>query len=342
LLVLLAALAFPPTLPWLATLEKTTFSAVVLAGCFAAALALERAPSSGWRTVALRALLVVLALAGTLARPNGALLFLPLAAFAGWRWRRHGAGRMAAWGGVALFAAVALAAPPLARVAGLVAPSHPEQPLFDFDLFNLSLRTGEDLLPSGVLLEPMPRLVARLSEEPWASLQLGSLSILPILPGIAYQLDGTAVAPLRRAWIEAILHHPAAYLRFRWAYVGAFNCVDFAKPCPFGWHWQNGGIDPNPFGLRADPVRPVFDLWRALADTWVFRPGVLAGLVATALALALWRRRPASAAVAAALLLVHAGNLLLTTSPDPRLSEPLGLLLPLLAVDVLAPLRRPL
>jgi hypothetical protein len=289
--------------------------------------------------VALCALLVALALAGTWARPNGGLLFLPLAAFAGWRWRRAGARRLAAWGGVALFALVAVGAPPLARVAGLVEPSHPEQPLFDFDLFNLSLRTGEDLMPPGVLLEPLPRVVARLTEEPWTSLQLGSLSILPILPGIDYQLGGPEVAALRQAWIEAILRHPAAYLRFRWAYVGAFNCVDFSKPCPFGWHWQNGGVDPNPFGILPQPVRPVFQLWRALADTWVFRPVVLAGLVVAALVLALRRRRPASAAIAAALLLVHAGNFLLTTSPDPRLAEPLGLLLPLLAVDVLAPRR---
>jgi hypothetical protein len=336
LLVLLAALAFPPTLPFLATIEKTSFMAVALAGCFAVALALERAPT-GRRTMALRAALVVLALAGTWARPNGALLFLPLAVLAGWRWRLAGAPRLVTWGGVVLFVAVAVSMPPLARVAGLVAPSHPEQPFFDMDLFNLTLRTGEDLMPPGLLMEPMPRAVARLTEAPWTSLGLGSMSILPLYGSLTFQPDGAPMQTLRQAWVRAVLRHPLAYLRYRWAFAGVFNCVDLAQPCPFCWHWQSGGVDPNPFGIRAHPVQPVFDLWRGLADTWVFRPIVLVGLVLAVLALALLRRRTTAAAFAAATLLVHAGNLVLTASPDPRLCAPLVLLLPLLAVDTLTP-----
>jgi hypothetical protein len=322
-----AVLALPPLLPWLASVEKTSFAGVMLAGCFAALLAAERDR---------RALLLLapLTLCGWLARPNGAVLFLPLAVFAGLRF----GGRARA--GAVLVVALALAAPPLGRDAGLVAPAHPEQATMDLDLFNLSLRAGKDLFPPGVLAESLESAEARLSVPPWNSLGLGSFSILPLEQSLVFQPDGPDMAALCRAWVDAILSHPADWLRYRLAFARAFTCVDFSAPCPFGWHWNNGGIDPNPFGLAPSPNATVFAFWLGLLDNWTFRPGVLAGLVVLVLVLALPRRRPASAAVAAALLLLFASNLVLAPGPTPRHSVPLGLLLPLLAVDVIMPTGR--
>jgi hypothetical protein len=89
--------------------------------------------------------------------------------------------------------------------------THPEQPVYQYDLVGLSLRTGEMLVPASSL-RPGTNL-AKLREH-WSEGEGYGLFFTPDAP-VKWAVPPAQVAELRRAWIDAIKDHPIQYLEHR-------------------------------------------------------------------------------------------------------------------------------
>lgn len=331
LAVLSLILALPPTLTWLATLEKTTMTACLLCACFAVATALETARHGKW----LFHVLLALALIGVFTRPNGILFFAPVVAYTAWRQSRV-QGRWWTAAVVTAFLITAIGLPMMASSLGAVERHHPEQEFFALDLMNLSMAAGRDLLPEGALTVPLEAAVAVMLEQPFppfgGRFSVMSLRLNGMLP---YVSDDTAVRSLRLAWINALETSSWDYARYRLALFWEFNCFDFGTVCYDSWHWYTGGIDlPNRFGLESHAVPSVFKFYRGLAGSVFYRPYAHALATLTLLVLALRLRKPLVAAFAAILLVNYLSYLLILPGISARMAIPLGLMIPVLTIGL--------
>lgn len=334
LAVLLLVLIVPPALPWLATVEKTSFMAAVLAACFLCSLRLEFARAPG------RLLLAMLALAaiGTWCRPNGIIMFLPLAVYSAAQASRHGLRKIPACAYVAVFLLLGLGAPALAVQLGAVVPTYPQQATMDLDLLNLSARTGQDLLPPDVLFVPSAK--APLAKV-WEMMAPDPFLLAPVNTSLRRITDRAGMHELQSAWLGAIRAHPRTYLHYRLDLYRTYLCFDLSVVCPDSWHWYTGGIDANPFGLASRNYPPAFAFYKALAGSVFFHPFFgLASVFLVLLGAVALRHGPVSV-YAAVLLLYDLSNALLIPGISARMAIPLGLMLPVLIAGLYAPGARP-
>ncbi|HTZ72090.1 MAG TPA: hypothetical protein VMB71_15650 [Acetobacteraceae bacterium] len=331
--VLAAVLAVPPTLTWLAAVEKTTIASCLLCACFGLAVAMERADAA--RKIHF-GLMLLAALAGAWTRPNGILLFAPIVIYATarawWPSRRWMAGAI-----VAAYVVLWAAVPAIATSAGLIVPTHPEQATMALDLLNISFEKNKDLLPPGVLTAPLSVVEPGMLAQPLPPYD-GRFSTLALRRAHMLNFDGDPAhaAALHAAWLRTILHYPLAYLRFRLAMFRAFNCFDSRIVCYDSWHWYTGGVDtPNSAGIVSHHVAVLFNLYKSLAGTIFYRPYFHAALMLGLLAIALWRRQHLIAVTAATLLLYYASGLILLPGISVRMIVPLGLMEPPLVIALI-------
>lgn len=122
----------------------------------------------------------------------------------------------------------------------------PQQATFQFDLAALSARTGELLLPRSSL-QPSATLEDVISHLTLKEGGGNALFFEPDSP-LVFMIDDPAVQDeLARAWREAILDHPIAYLRHRLAFTSAL--LGLSAPYPHGALIDDGSR-PESFGMR--------------------------------------------------------------------------------------------
>lgn len=335
LAILVVVLLAPPTMPWIATAEKTSFMSAILCACFFCSLRLE---ASSKRPVLLGSILLLAAI-GIWCRPNAIIIFLPVVCFAAWQAHRSGLPTLICVSLVGAFLLLGLGAPAVAVQAGAVVHTYPQQATMDLDLLNLSIRTGRDLVPPGILAAPFESLTAAMAPDPYL---LG-----PLDTSLRRITTGEEMRQLQAAWLSAIAHHPWTYLHYRYDLYREYLCFDLSTVCLGSWHWYTGGIDANPFGLASHKVGAVFASYKALAGSAPFHPffDVLAVLIVLVGAAAM--RHRVVAIYAAVLLVFDLSNALLIPGVTARMVVPLGLMLPFLLAGLYAdpakgPLRIPL
>lgn len=317
-LVVLVLLA-PPTTPWIATIEKTTFMSAVLCACFVCSLRLE--VGALHRRLLLGSILAGSAI-GTWCRPNAVIIFLPIVGYTAWQARRSGSSRAVAASLIAAFLLLGLGAPALAVHFGAVVRTYPQQATMDLDLLNLSIRTGQQLIPSDILPAPLENLKAAMAPDPFL---LG-----PLDTSLRRITDGPDMQQLQSAWISAILHHPLTYLHYRFDLYREYQCLDLSTICLGSWHWYTGGIDTNPFGLASRKLGVAFGFYKSLAGSVVFHPFFYVFAVLAVLVGAVAVRNRVVGVYGAVLLLFDLSNALLIPGVTARMVVPLGLMLPFL------------
>lgn len=117
----------------------------------------------------------------------------------------------------------------------------PEQTLFVHDLAHMSVRDDENLVPREVLQDRSMRTLNERYDPDFFMYALGYVSDAPV----SFPLSPTADRSLRRAWREAILDRPFAYLDTRvdvW-----LRQLTIGRPAVWAYHPI---IDPNPYGYR--------------------------------------------------------------------------------------------
>lgn len=325
LAIVIVVLLVPPTMPWIATVEKTTFMSAVLGACFVCSLRLDMGAP---RRHLLLGSMLALSVIGTWCRPNAIIIFLPIVAYTAWQARGSGSSKPVAASLIAAFLLLGLGAPALAADLGAVVRTYPQQATMDLDLLNLSIRTGKLLVPPGILAAPFDNLKAAMAPDPFL---LG-----PLDTSLRRITHGHDMQQLQSAWLSAILHHPLTYLHYRFDLYKEYQCFDFSTICLGSWHWYTGGIDTNPFGLVSRKLHPVFTFYKALAGSVVFHPffhvfAVLAVLIGAAAA-----RHRVVGVYAAVLLLFDLSNALLIPGVTVRMVVPLGLMLPFLIAGLYA------
>jgi hypothetical protein len=149
-----------------------------------------------------------------------------------------------------------------------------------------------------------------------------------------FMLTDAERAQLRHAWIDAVAHHPVAWLRHKAA---VFRHVIGATPDPLWdptYFAQMKGVTVAP-GILADiyggPVPELTpaqaglsNIFSRLADTFIFRPWIYLVLNAVLVVWALWHRDEDDAVlglIAASGLAHEAGLFLLAPSADYRYSH---------------------
>lgn len=323
--VLALVLLVPPTMPWLAAAEKTTFMAATLAACFACSLYLETA-GARHRGLLLGGVLVTAAV-GTWCRPNAIIMFLPIVLYTAWRAYRMGSPRLAPALLVA-FLAAGLGGPVAAVRAGIVVRTWPQQATMDLDLLNLSVRTGKLLIPPSILAAPYDDVKAALAIDPHVLWRLDtSLRRITTAPDMRM---------LQAAWLSAIRQYPLVYLRERAGMYRQYLCFDLSIVCYDSWHWYTGGIDANPFGLASRKFEPAFRFYKALAGSVVFHPFFHVLATAAVLAAAVALRRRVVGIYAAVLLAYDLAGVFIIPAATARMVVPLGLMLPLLIAGLYA------
>ncbi len=168
--------------------------------------------------------------------------------------------------------------------------------LAQFDLAGVSLQTRQMLLPASLLGPGLDLDELRAAFRPWSNLSLfttrhGMRS--PFEP----PLNASELAALRTAWLDAIVHHPRAWLSHRWQVTRALLGTH-AREWPAALiyvdaetaYGDNPPVAANSGGLH----RAVMRAADALRDTPALAawPYLLGGLCAAALA---WPRRHALA-----------------------------------------------
>lgn len=334
LAILAVVLVAPPTMPWIATVEKTSFMSALLGAAFVGSLRLDRGPDLGTtRAAALLGSILLLAVLGTWCRPNAVIIFLPIALFVAWQARRAGCSMLVAAGCLGGFVLLALGAAAIAVRLGAVVRTYPQQATMDLDLVNLSIATGRDLLPPGILAAPFADVKAAMAIDPFVLWRIDT--------SLRRITDAAAMQHLQAAWLAAIRHYPLAYAHYRFALYRQYLCFDLSTICYGSWHWYTGGIDANPFGLVSRKLPGVFGFYKAVSGSIAFHPffhlfGVLAALIG-----ALVVRQRVVACYAAVLLLFDLSNALLIPGVTARMAVPLGLMLPFLLAGLYAdPARR--
>jgi hypothetical protein len=324
--VLALVLLVPPTMPWLAAAEKTTFMAATLAACFACSLYLEA--GARYRALLLAGVLAT-AVVGTWCRPNAIIIFLPVVLLTAWQaWRMRGS-RLVPALLVAGFLLAGLGGPSAAVRTGLVVRTWPQQATMDLDLLSLSVRTGRLLIPPSILAAPYDSVKAALAIDPHVLWRLDT-SLRRITTADDMQM-------LQSAWLSAIRQYPLVYLRERAGLYRQYLCFDLSIVCYDSWHWYTGGIDVNPFGLTSHKRELPFRFYKALAGSVVFHPFFHVLAVAAVLAAAMALRRRVVGVYAAVLLAYDfAGAFIIPSSPT-RMVVPLGLMLPLLIAALYIP-----
>jgi hypothetical protein len=334
LAIVILVLLVPPTMPWIATVEKTTFMSAVLCTCFVCSLRLDM--GARHRGLLLSSILAM-TLIGTWCRPNAIIIFLPIVAYTAWQARRSGSSKLVGASLVAAFLLLGLGLPALAVHLGAVVRTYPQQATMDLDLLNLSIRTGQPLVPPGILAAPFESLKAAMAPDPFL---LG-----PLDTSLTRITDGHDMKRLQSAWLSAILHHPLTYLHYRFDLYKEYQCLDFSTICLGAWHWYTGGIDANPFGLASRKLGFVFDFYKALAGSVLFHPFFYLLATLAVLIGAITIRHSVVALYAAVLLVFDLSNALLIPGVTVRMVVPLGLMLPFLIaglyVDVARPRERP-
>jgi hypothetical protein len=332
--VLGLVLLVPPTMPWIATIEKTTFMSVVLCAAFVCSLRLE----AGTRNRALlTGAIFVASLIGTWSRANGLIVFAPVMAYTAWYASRLAVSRITAGYLLACFLLLALGAPALAVHSSAVVRLYPQQATMDLDLLNLAIRTGQDLVPPGILAEPLAQVKAAMAPDPF---QLG-----PLETKLRLITDPHEFYQLQSAWLSTLLKHPLIYLQYRFDLYRRYQCFDLSAVCMDSWHWYTGGIDQNPLGLASRKLGFVFGFYKALAGSILFHPFfyMLADL-AVLLGAAAIRHRVVGV-YALILLVYNLSNALLVPGVSVRMVVPLGLMLPFLLAGLYVPIpgtgRRP-
>ncbi len=384
--ILILVVFAPPTMPWIATAEKTAFMTAILGACFLCSLCLD---AGRWRAPLVVAILV-LSVIGTWCRPNGIIIFLPVVAFTAWQsfrisrsvaQRRPGADFLSSPGSarssanspsqpvrtdrgeglgsgmsrelpwaralgdrprqrqtastaiasavlVPAFLLLALGGPALGVQAGAVVKTYPQQATMDLDLLNLSLRTGQSLIPPDILAAPFAEVKAAMAPDPFV---LG-----PLDTSLRRITEAADMRRLQSAWLSAIRDHPRTYLHYRLDLYREYLCFDLSTICLGSWHWYTGGIDPNPFGLASHKIPAVFAFYKALAGSVVFHPFFDVFAMAAVLLGAMLGRRRVVGAYAAILLLFDLSNALLIPGVTVRMVVPLGLMLPFLIAGLYA------
>jgi hypothetical protein len=317
--VLVLVLLVPPTMPWLAAAEKTTFMAATLAACFACSLYLDA--SARHRALLLAGVLATASI-GTWCRPNALIIFLPVTLFAAWRAWRMGLSRLVPALLVVGFLAAGLGGPAAAVRSGLVVRTWPQQATMDLDLLNLSVRTGQLLIPASILAAPYDSIKAALAIDPHVLWRLDT-SLRRITTADDMRM-------LQSAWLSAIRHYPLVYLRERAGLYRQYLCFDLSIVCYDSWHWYTGGIDVNPFGLTSRKLEPAFRFYKALAGSVVFHPFFHVLAVAAVLAAAVALRRRVVGVYAVVLLAYDLAGAFIIPAAPARMVVPLGLMLPLL------------
>ncbi len=176
-------------------------------------------PTAGARRTAWLTGAVCLGVLSILTRQNAAALaFFPFVAMFVEILRRRRPGtnaRRRLFGSVGLSVAVCIATLAMAvvvqRVAG-VTDARPEVPLYAFDLAGMSLEEGEILLAEDVFpSQDLDRLRARWDPDDVVNI------LLPMTdrPVRAFGASAPVIDHLERSWRDAVLDHPAAYLRVR-------------------------------------------------------------------------------------------------------------------------------
>jgi len=323
--VLAAVLFVPPTMPWLAAAEKTTFMATTVAACCACSLYLE----AGARHRALLLVgVVVTAVIGTWCRPNAIIIFFPIVLFTAWRARRTRRSWLAPALLVAGFLAAGLGGPAAAVRTGLVVRTWPQQATMDLDLLNLSVRTGRLLIPPSILAAPYDKVEAALAIDPHVLWRLDT-SLRRITTADEMRM-------LQSAWLAAIRQYPLVYLRERAGLYRQYLCFDLSIVCYDSWHWYTGGIDANPFGLSSRKFEPAFRFYKALAGSVAFHPFFHVFAVAAVFAAAVALRRGVVGLYAGALLAYDLAGAFIIPAATARMVVPLGLMLPLLIAALYA------
>jgi hypothetical protein len=171
--------------------------------------------------------------------------------------------------------------------------THPEQPVYLYDLAGLSLRTDEMLVPPSARTPGADLATLR---EHWSEGESYGLFFGPDAP-LRWALRPPQVAELRRAWLEAIKDHPVEYLALRTRYGLTF--LGFTKPSygvflprttPEGW-----GFD---YSIHSD-YAPWFTGWydRTFREGGVFSSFRQWMFIAVLLAVGLTSRGRRSVAV---------------------------------------------
>ena len=178
---------------------------------------------------------------------------------------------------------------------------NPEQTLFVHDLAHMSVREDTNLLPRQVLRDrSMRTLDARYDPDAF----IYALGYVPDAP-LRFPLSASADSALRKAWREAIVDHPLAYLDTRWDLW--LRQLSIGHKAIWSYHTR---IDPNPYGYAIrfpaynEGVKDYLDGFADQANdgrglfysVWVY---VLVAFAA-GLALLRWGRSPGLLAVAIA------------------------------------------
>lgn len=331
----LATLCVPPIAGILGVVWKDIWTSglLLLAGAWLLDFEMRRAPVRAGQWICGGAAL----LGALLFRHNAVFAVLPLVAIA--VWQRRADGRR--WRALASAAGVTAAV-----VAGLVATAaginrsltdyhqFPQQSLFIFDLAGVAVRNGRtDLLDAaaGQLPKvlrgrdsiPLDALRAHYTPRTWTPLALEAGSPL------AMTHSATEVDVLATVWFRALREQPMAYLRHRAAVfrqvIGAHRepllaPVYFAIPENSPDHAmvsRNFRIDADasPLQLR---LRTAFT---TMATWTLYRPWLWLGLNLLVVAVAVWARRPAAAAIALSGLCYELALFFIAPSADYRYSH---------------------
>ncbi|MBX3690200.1 hypothetical protein [Dokdonella sp.] len=310
--IALAVIALAP-LPWLLRAHVWTDVGVLAAATCAIGL-LARARVSAARRIWLLAALPCLAYAALL-RHNALPAVAPILAW--WSvlaWpsastMRHRLARILVSSGILLAALLALGSALDAQVRGRT-PVWPS--LAQFDLAGMSVQTHRMLLPPFMIGPGLDVDELAAAFRPWSNLSLfetrhGVRS--PFTP----PLSDSELTQLRGVWLNAIVHHPRAWLAHRWAVTHALvgthphdwpaSLIYVDTPTDYG---DNPPLAANDGALHrqlmhaADALRagPALAAW----------PYLMCGLCAALIA---WRRRDARSAAVAWAALASAALLLL-------------------------------
>jgi hypothetical protein len=315
-LTVLLVLLFPPTIPWLATVEKSATmgsALVLLVGLMA------------WRRASGKPLLVdggiiLVSIVTMLCRANALALVLPLLFL--WRlmldhatlWRRLA--RATAFCGVVVAAFFATSATMSAVFK--VQRTFPLQPVLVWDLAAISIARNEMLLPPFLYGGTSEMLKAQYNSSTSNHLYFPEFNGLPGLAAVRRTDHPGEIRQLRGAWARAVIANPAAYLRHRVAVFVNSLALDPRSEAIDSWHYWNGGVDPNPYGITSRAVPWLFEYYRTWRETVFFRQfPYLVALVAL-IAWFAWRRNGLGLSLAIGTLIYFGHHLLVAPSPSLR------------------------
>jgi hypothetical protein len=314
--VVLLVILFPPTLPWLATVEKSASMGCVVV-LLVGLMALRRDSRRPW---ALDLGIVGASVIAMLCRANALALVVPLLFL--WRFWLEAAplprrlARATGLAGVVLIAFFATSW--LIATVFNVQRTYPEQALYSWDLAAISVARNEMLLPPAIYPGTPETLRAQYNPVTANQLLFPELNGLPGLPAARRTQDPGEMRELRAAWARAIIANPGPYLRHRTlAFLNGLS-LDLRQEAVDSWHYWNGGVDPNPFGITSRAVPWLFDYYRTWRETVFFRQFPYLGVLLVLAAWFAWRRNSLGFSLAAASLVYFGHHLLVAPSPSLR------------------------